>query len=659
MSKTYFHFTLGPVQGFVAQARRTRDFWAGSFILSWLSAVAMKAVMVQNGTILFPAADEHFLQWLEGRGSGVPPEQGAVPNRFMACAKAGHLQPELVLKSVHDAWKTLADTVFANDLEQLDHKGHLSVWQNQVASFWDMCWIVADDPSDSSALDQRKNWRSHLPPEQEGVKCMMMDGLQELSGVPSPTKPHGEQLTQFWSELRQIEQPGMKTDLRPGEHLCAIAFIKRRFPHYFHLVRKEMPGGWTLQGWPVEPGRPSVAYMAAVHWLEHAIRKTDDDADVRQKFESFHQTARELTQGYGEWRNNIQCVQKAGGPKRWTAMDGNVFFESMLANENIYETHRAPKTIRKLKALQKAADLGPPTPFYAVLMMDGDSLGVQMSDPEKQPGITAGLKEFTRGVPQIAKENNGFLIYAGGDDVLAVLPLEDAMTCALQIRQYYLSCFEPWADKVHTTLSGAIEYAHIKMPLTKVLKDAHCLLDDVAKDGCGRDALAVRVWKPGGKTIQWAMPWAKALNCSHDTSEREDLVLAHLARALQNDDDRLRQYSSRFFYKIRERFELLNPADSNTERIITHEQAELLMATEYISSGLCDKYPPEKRMDHALAIVRPMFCQCSPVYRDSRDPKNIQYRQDETFYADGALLVRFLAKEGMKEWFHDQDNMAL
>lgn len=39
----YFHITLGPVQGFVSQARRTRDFWAGSFLLSWLAAVAIKS----------------------------------------------------------------------------------------------------------------------------------------------------------------------------------------------------------------------------------------------------------------------------------------------------------------------------------------------------------------------------------------------------------------------------------------------------------------------------------------------------------------------------------------------------------------------------------------------------------------------------------------
>jgi CRISPR-associated protein Cmr2 len=39
--KTCLHFSLGPVQGFVAQARRTRDFWAGSFILSYLAGQAM------------------------------------------------------------------------------------------------------------------------------------------------------------------------------------------------------------------------------------------------------------------------------------------------------------------------------------------------------------------------------------------------------------------------------------------------------------------------------------------------------------------------------------------------------------------------------------------------------------------------------------------
>ena len=60
-NKPYFHFTLGPVQGFVAQARRTRDFWAGSFLLSWLAGVAICAVEKQGGEIIFPIPNQNFL----------------------------------------------------------------------------------------------------------------------------------------------------------------------------------------------------------------------------------------------------------------------------------------------------------------------------------------------------------------------------------------------------------------------------------------------------------------------------------------------------------------------------------------------------------------------------------------------------------------------
>ncbi|MBT8419922.1 MAG: type III-B CRISPR-associated protein Cas10/Cmr2, partial [Gammaproteobacteria bacterium] len=81
----YLHFTLGPVQEFVAQARRTRDFWAGSFLLSWLSAIAMKTVENAGGEIIFPMPDPGFMAALtQGNASSQNSKQGTVPNRFMA-----------------------------------------------------------------------------------------------------------------------------------------------------------------------------------------------------------------------------------------------------------------------------------------------------------------------------------------------------------------------------------------------------------------------------------------------------------------------------------------------------------------------------------------------------------------------------------------------
>src|SRR5947209_18942637 len=48
-------FSLGPVQPFIAQARKTRDLWLGSFILSTLMAAGTKGI---TGTFVFPTKRE-------------------------------------------------------------------------------------------------------------------------------------------------------------------------------------------------------------------------------------------------------------------------------------------------------------------------------------------------------------------------------------------------------------------------------------------------------------------------------------------------------------------------------------------------------------------------------------------------------------------------
>ena len=47
--------TVGPVQEFIAAARRTRDLWFGSYLLSEISKATAKAVQDHGGTLIFPA----------------------------------------------------------------------------------------------------------------------------------------------------------------------------------------------------------------------------------------------------------------------------------------------------------------------------------------------------------------------------------------------------------------------------------------------------------------------------------------------------------------------------------------------------------------------------------------------------------------------------
>ena len=94
-----------------------------------------------------------------------------------------------------------------------------------------------------------------------------------------------------------------------------------------------------------------------------------------------------------------------------------------------------------MKAVMKGRNQETPSPFYAILLMDGDSLGELLR--KSGSAVSDALDRFTRQVPDIVDRHNGFLIYAGGDDVLALLPLEDALACAAAVRQCYLDAFRP------------------------------------------------------------------------------------------------------------------------------------------------------------------------------------------------------------------------
>ncbi|MBU0655546.1 MAG: type III-B CRISPR-associated protein Cas10/Cmr2 [Gammaproteobacteria bacterium] len=633
----YFHFTLGPVQGFVSQARRTRDFWAGSFILSWLAAVAIQAVKHQNGKVEFPQPDDNYMAWLVGDGKkGTEPTQGSIPNRFkgLVAAVDPTFKPEAVVNAVQEAWKALAEKVWEADLAAVSNGVQRNIWDRQVSNFWDMSWVITEDEKDSSALDKRKNWRTYAPPEEPGVKCAMMDGWQELSGEKRPNRKAMNE--NFWDKVRDSGKGSMKSDLRKNEALCAIAFVKRRFSHHFKNLDHKMTQGWQLKGWKVSSAVPSVTYMAAVHWLEKALNTADE-----LTLNTFFTQARTLAGEYGEWDTQLKCLTEVWGKREWKALDGNVFFESALENPNIVEDQKqAEKVLKALNAVRDSTypKLPKPSPFYAVLMMDGDSLGSHMSDTFKQCAITEGLADFTKGVQPIVYQCNGFLIYAGGDDVLAILPLEDAIPCAAELRSHYMNCFD--YNDIPTTLSGAIEFVHIKTPLTKVLHDAHKLLDEVAKDGRGRDALAIRVWKPGGLQLEWSQPWDIAL-----IPETNKTYLEEIAESFQNIQEDKEQFSSKFFYKIRERFDLLNPdLAKKQERVLKDEDALALMAMEYLNSGKSDL----KTMDQAKDRIEPLLKQCRPVIRDKDQADSTKWERSERLEADGALLVRFLAQKGME-----------
>ena len=670
VQQQYFQFTLGPVQGFVAQARRTRDFWAGSFILSWLASVAMEAIKAQGGVVKFPVPDEAYLSVLRGEDAADAqfPQQGCIPNRFSATTAAvpADFKPELVTIAVQQAWSALADVVWAEDLEQVasSHRGRWPqvqlIWQRQVTQFWEMSWVMSDEDQ-PNLLDRRKNWRSVVSPHEPGHKCMMMDGWQELSGE---TQTSVAAVQAFWQKVRTSGASGIKTDLREGEQLCAMAFIKRRFARYFEQVEITLAGSsQKLFGWPVPYAVPSVAFIAAAPWIARLVEQGSIDA-----WRQFHASASRITESselahVGEARqrlNRVSDIEIRGVAEAarlrqqsdaqfdpaWAGLDGQVYHRTQLQNVRIFEAPAAQinEVTQALRNLRASAGVGEePSPYYAIVLMDGDQLGKHMGKAETRPRISAALNVFTRGVAELVRAHDGFLVYAGGDDVLALFPMAQALPAAAKLQAFYKDCFAQHCAEVKSTLSGAIEYAHIRTPLTQVLGDAHGLLDDVAKEETGRDAIACRVWKPSGLALTWAMPWKHALSKSDAEKAPQTLELCALAAIYGNqgagEDEQA--FSASFFHRMKEVLERFSGAPQ--EVLI-----QLLRAEHSHSWGGGSRNEARRKLqeDHLTRLVE----QCK---RWQLAPGGGAYvvHHASSLNPDAALLVRFLAQQGQeREW---------
>lgn len=624
------HFTLGPVQGFVAQARRTRDLWAGSFLLSYLSGHAMKAVLEASGDtqIAFPDVGSRaeprdpLLAAILGRplAKNPIPRIGSLPNRFKAEVPAS-FDADLCRQAVQSAWREIADQVWQRYISPVAARGNGSqeIWRRQVEGFWDMSWVMgetpinAEDRSDNAWLDQRKNWRSYLPPPEPGDKCTLMSNWQELSGYVRATERAKQEA--FWDEVRK--RVG-KLNLAENERLSSVALIKRLFPN----VAKQTIG-WELdaQSWP------STSYMAAVPWL----RDIETAEDVMQPREAQRLAAeypavvqRHVTKEiFGEHSSDLSCLQS----NPFNQLDGQLYFPHAIENDE--ERSLSPEGKGELQGHLRALNAAvgrQPSPFYALLLMDGDSLGKLLQTTPNSEAISRALAHFTEGAAPIIRAHCGKTVYAGGDDVLAFLPLDTALEAVTALRQSYILAFRRELSSQHprATISAGLVFAHFRTSLRAAMREAQYLLDEVAKDGNGRDSLAVSVLTSSGRTVEWVSSWEE------ETTPR---LVPDIVRDLADGFDE--QFASKFFYNVRARFGLLT-GDAGPEHgyeLIDGLDAAQLLVAEYKKSRERE-VATEEAEERVGQLMR--VCRVRMHGRENPNTLNVQ----------GAMLVRFLATKG-------------
>lgn len=494
MKRYLFLFTLGPVQSFIAQARKTQDLYAGSFLLSYLIDSTMKKLSPQLncGEFIFPH------KTIKSK-----------PNRFIATiesddiAKIGKELKEYVRKE----FQLITTNVLSNlDLDAPDGlesqiKTHLQV--NWVAIPLDEDDYAGTYKELESYLGAIKNVRKFQQLEETGRKCSLCGERNVLFYrlTDEEKKKGGLKVRQdgllkkLYVKEKEVVffDPEKKRDnlkFQKGEGLCAVCFTKRFTERYFE---ERLEYNYTKHF-------PSTAEIAAMEWLSKIPDK--EKRDYKAFFKDFD------AQLFYEENLEKKYLEKYNYFK-----DDNSLKKAKQKLKEFYD-------IKSDKDKNRDKELGKPSKYYALLMLDGDNMGKWLSGEfleneneleEFHKELSKALGDYADKVESIIQEQEpkGKLVYTGGDDVLAFVNLNHLLSVMKELRAKFPK-FEEFGfgikDNKKSSASAGIAIAHYKTPLSEVLKWAKKMEHEAKEDG-DRDAFAIAVLKRSGEIRKAMFKW--------------------------------------------------------------------------------------------------------------------------------------------------------
>lgn len=247
----------------------------------------------------------------------------------------------------------------------------------------------------------------------------------------------------------------------------------------------------------------------------------------------------------------------------------------------------AQRTVEPGFAKPDDDDFVPSYPYFAVLVADGDRMGALLNSlhsVKEHRQVSKDLDVFAAQAREIIELADGQCVYTGGDDVLALLPVSQAIECAQLLAETFAETLEG------ATLSVGIAIVHHRDPLSVSLSRARQAEREAKKE---RDSLAVALHTRAGSPLRISEPWpATRLSAwlSHARSGQVSRGLPHALRelafswpevdaadALQGEVRRVLEHSQpRVQAKVLDQVPLLKDASD------LHRFAELLVLARFL-----------------------------------------------------------------------------
>jgi len=470
--------TLGPVQDFIAQARRTRDLWYGSHLLSELGRAAARALVAGGADLIFPAPKKGHAE-LEVcsaplRSDGTPPL--SIANKLLAEIPAG-VDPIELARNARGAvmahWRDkLAAPVRATCVGLLA-EGIDPTWNEQIDTFVEFAAIWA--PLGDYAETRRRIERTIA-----GRK-MLRDFSPWKHGrgaVPKSSLDGGRETVLRRKEDRD-KSLVRRYRIHKNEELDAVGLVKRA-------------GGEPDQFVPVV----SVA-LASWVGVAHGVASAE--------FGRLRDACKEA--GISRVaRTDLPCVgpfpfdASVLLPSRWRS----VFEEQGLeGNAEAWGRQHVQPILKKVPE---------PYPYVACLVADGDRMGRaidRLASAGEHRAFSEALSQLARQARTIVEQTHrGALVYAGGDDVLAFLPLPEALLCAQDLRIQFTQAMGSACPSIpaeqRPTLSVGLGLGHVMESMGDLLVLGREAEREAKRD---RNALAVLVDKRSGGARSWRSSW--------------------------------------------------------------------------------------------------------------------------------------------------------
>ncbi|WP_198923843.1 type III-B CRISPR-associated protein Cas10/Cmr2 [Rappaport israeli] len=503
MTEYLITFSVGPVQTMIAAARRSRDLWSGSWLLSELAKACAKSLKTQGADLIFPFVQDEALLKENSTFS--------VGNKIQAVVKVDNQD---ALPIIINNAKTATQARFRREAERVfEDLGHYKnqlrqeIWNKQIDDYLEIqvAWAkIADNANGyqqavekvGKVLASRKATRDF----NANINCPYDNDYMllksSLDGMRETVLQEKERLK---IGLRQ------KLSLSQAEQLDLIGVVKRL--------------GFDEKAEQFTP----FSRITAHAWLNDVF---NDNAKALADIEACYKELVKLG----------VTTRVTGNDKTYAnfAYDAQLLYPSRLERTIIEnndlkkeDANQALLIENALKALQTALrplwrQYGEPCPYGVLLQADGDRMGELLdkaTTQEQHQAITEALSKFASQVADTMKKYSGHCIYAGGDDVLGFVPLNQAVDCSEALQVLFKDKLSQVANELKAenppTLSVGLAICHLMTPFGVIRElalaaEKHAKGDHIDKTDDKeqrRNALGVLLSVRGGSQIKLRYRW--------------------------------------------------------------------------------------------------------------------------------------------------------